>query len=577
MITFLSTLYPRIERRSRERACSSRQIRFFLQSAEQSAFFSSGERLLRFLGSLSLSAYGRMGVFYGVFSSVILLTRQKFSLPATMVSLGIAIASIPILHVEKSLYTELEDSRLLGGFLFDFCGFLCHEEQRKVKRCAWFPLFVAFFAAVLGIYLPSRILFGMLAGGILLYLLFLIPELGVCAVFLGLPFFQQLSSPTLFLILLSLLTCLAWLKKVLLGKRVASFDFLDRLVLLLVVLYALSGVVGAGGASSAWEGLSRAALLGFWFPVRGLLENERWQRRATFSLCLSASFCALLGIFQYFFAERELLWVDASRFSSLGSRVCATYSNPNFLALFLVLSLPFFLGIIFNKCHRAWIRSLAMLGFSAVCLCLILTWTRGAWLGAAGEVAVFLLLCGKESLAVFLMLPIPVAAVLRFLPYPVRLRFLSIGSLGESSIRYRLYTWRGVLRMLSAHPFGIGVGETAFQAIYPIYAVSGTERVMHAHRLDLQVLTEHGVIGFCVFLLFFLLILLRVLYALKCAKGQARIGILSAFCAILGATVMGCFDYIWYHFGNFTLFFMIAAWCCVRFSKEGEEEYHVKA
>ena len=43
-------------------------------------------------------------------------------------------------------------------------------------------------------------------------------------------------------------------------------------------------------------------------------------------------------------------------------------------------------------------------------------------------------------------------------------------------------------------------------------------------------------------------------------KGVDRVISLCCFCALLGALVMGAFDYIWYHFGNFTLFFILCAW-----------------
>ena len=124
--------------------------------------------------------------------------------------------------------------------------------------------------------------------------------------------------------------------------------------------------------------------------------------------------------------------------------------------------------------------------------------------------------------------------------------------------------------MLSHHFFGIGVGESAFSAIYPSYAVSGTERVMHSHRLDLQILSEFGVFGGLIFLLFFILLCLRATHTLAHAKHIARVSVLCASCALFGALVMGAFDYIWYHFGNFTLFFMLAAWVALPCSKKGD-------
>ena len=574
--TLLSDFYPCLTKRERTGNLRSHHPHFFLQASENSFFLSGGSQLFCFLGSLSLSSFGRMGLFYGVFSSVIqLILSESHSLLAVAFSLGIAVSSLPILHVEKSLYTELENSRILGGPLFDFCGLIAHEEARCVRRAPWLSLLLPFCAAIAGIYLPNRVLFGGLLLVLFVYLLFVVPELGVCSILFGMPFFQVLPSPTLILLGLTLVTLAAWLKKVLLGRRSCALDLLDRFVLLLAALYVLNGAVGAGGTVSLREGIARAVLLLLWFPVRSLLENKRWQHHASGAICLSSALCAAFGIFTYFFSESELKWVDIARFESLGSRVCGTYSNPNFLALYLVFSLPFFLGILFDRAEHVRKKRLTVLGLLVGCGCLILTWTRGAWIGAAVAVFLFLLLHGRESLGWLLMLPLPTALLLPFIPNPVRLRFLSIGSFEESSISYRFYTWRGVARMLGAYPYGIGVGEAAFQAVYPYYAVSGTESVMHAHRLDLQILTEHGVIGFVCFSGFFLLLLLRVFFALGHAEEGARTYVLCAFCALTGALLMGWFDHIWYHFGNFALFFIMAAWCAVAFANRRENREYV--
>jgi O-antigen ligase len=254
-----------------------------------------------------------------------------------------------------------------------------------------------------------------------------------------------------------------------------------------------------------------------------------------------------------------LLFVDTERFANIGSRVCSTFSNPNFLATYLVLVAPMFAPGILDRRRKRSLRALEGMGLAAVLLCIVLTWTRGAWLGIALATLLFLLLHSKQSFVCLLASPAVPVAVLPFLPSAVVSRFASIGG-GDSSISYRLYTWRGVWRMLDAYPFGVGAGEAAFTRLYPYFAVSGTERVMHAHRLDLQLLAEVGWIGFFIFLLFFVLLFLKIINGFYRLMARERLILLGCFCALVGALVMGVFDYIWYHFGNFTLFFALAAW-----------------
>ena len=43
---------------------------------------------------------------------------------------------------------------------------------------------------------------------------------------------------------------------------------------------------------------------------------------------------------------------------------------------------------------------------------------------------------------------------------------------------------------------GIGVGESAFDRIYPYYSFAGIEKAPHAHNLFLQLFIEVGIPGF---------------------------------------------------------------------------------
>jgi len=321
----------------------------------------------------------------------------------------------------------------------------------------------------------------------------------------------------------------------------------------------LGGIIGVGGVESFLESCVRVLFLLMWFPVRSLLENPKWRDRAVFSLCISSFLIAVLGIFEYYFGNTVLQYVDVSRFSDIGRRVTVTYANPNFLAFYLTLCAPFSLGLFLDETRQFRRRLFGAGCFLATLLCVIFTWTRGAWLGVFVSVVLCLLLWNRKSFLWVFFAPVFLCVAIPFIPDSVSARFLSIGSFGESSIRYRFYTWSGVHRMLSVYPFGIGVGEAAFSRLYPFFAVSGTERVMHTHRLDLQLRSDLGIFGFGICAVLLLLIFLRYIYLLRTGDPRIRISVLVPLCALVGALVMGAFDYIWYHFGNFLLFWVIAA------------------
>lgn len=570
IISFLISLYPRMEQKMLpDQAQRKYTPYFFLQAFENSLLLNRGNGWIEKCGEISLGTYGQAGVLYGVLTaSLWFFAPGNSSVSNLFFSLAITLASVPIMHVKTPLITELANSRLAGWFFFSFCGFFRPESVKKVRHPRATCLLIAVLFACLSLRLSVWKQLFLFCGGVALYLMFALPELGVCAFLFFLPFFNLLSAPTKLLLVVVLLLTVAWFKKALCGRRSLRFDLIDRVVAVLVLLYGLSGFAFTGGWAGVLEGCVRAGLLFVWFFVRNLFENRRWRACTRASLCFSATLVALLGIAEYFLAEKPLLFVDTERFANLGSRVCSTFSNPNFLATYLVLVAPMFALGFLDRFRKRSIRILEGFGLLSVMLCIVLTWTRAAWLGIAVATLLFLLLHSRESFSCLLFSPIAAFFATPFLPSSVVSRFASIGR-GDSSISYRLYTWRGVGRMLDAHPFGIGVGEAAFMQVYPRFAVSGTERVMHAHRLDLQLIAEHGWIGFGLFLLFFALLFLKSINGFYRLGTEARLVLLSCFCACVGALVMGAFDYIWYHFGNFTLFFALAAW---GMSVMGEEE-----
>jgi putative inorganic carbon (HCO3(-)) transporter len=188
---------------------------------------------------------------------------------------------------------------------------------------------------------------------------------------------------------------------------------------------------------------------------------------------------------------------------------------------------------------------------SAFCvLCILFTWSRGAWLALFLQFFLFLLFYSQKTRRLLCFSPLLLLSV-PFLPNNFRARLFSIGDLGESSIRYRLLTWQGSLKMLAAHPFGIGVGERAWRAVYPHFAMSGTKTVMHAHNLFLEVWAELGAVGLAVFLL----LVGRILAS--AVKGGKKAAVLS----LSGALVMGFFDHLWYYPGMLMPFFAFLALC----------------
>ncbi len=532
--------------------------------------FRTKRRLFRAFLKSSVSDVGLFWLIGGMIGMAgnLLLRRASVFSADVLIPLAQILSAPVLLRSPQNCARCVRKSAFFRWLLFDFCQLseapFHIRPWGRSKRWGWILLGIGFGCA--GVFASPLWTVGLLGGTVLAVLLFAVPELALLAVLGGLPFFNLSSRPTV-LLAGGLLVCVTvGAGKAVSGKRQTEWNRTDGFVLGLGALFAFGGLVTHG---SWWAGAVRAILLlSAWFSVRLLLNRPLWRQRAFAVMILSSLICALWGIGQYAVGDAELKWVDVSRFGNIGGRVCGFFGNPNLFAIFLLSTVPLCLGGCFQK-HPAWKRLFFGTSFLAGSVCLVLTWSRGAWLGWMLTSVLFLLLCSRRSLSVFMAFGCCSVGLVSYLPTNVLSRFRSIGNLADSSANYRFYTWRGVLRMLREHPWGIGCGEAAFRNVYPLYAVSGTESVMHAHHVFLEVFVELGIPGILLFLtILFCLFRKSVCGMARTGEGDVRTEVVCLFCLLLGCLLMGCFDSLWYHQGLFWLF-----WCvCALLENASEEE-----
>jgi len=530
--------------------------RSILKKAENARLLFLLSRFLNFLLGTALHCYG---VFFLSFGGVAFLIFLLVGNPSNFdfLSLGVFLSGIPLCFSREPLAEGLEKSDFARLFLFRYCGFAEFPQKgRKAGNTIWQFSFVGVAAGVFGALLGVKWILLFLIVAIVLPIAFCVPESIFPPVFLFFPFLGWTGHASLFLGIFAVLSLLFRIPKLLSGHRQDVFEKSDLLVLLCGLLLVLDGIISASGLDGRGF-LLCIYLLSVWFALRPSLTVPKWRNRVFFCFLLSGSICSAIGILQYFSGKATMKWLEIERFDLLGGRVSATFSNPNFLAVYLLVVFGVSLGWIF-KTGKArffgWIPLLLSVG------CLIVTWTRGAWLGVLAASGFYLAFHSASTLAAFFVLPLSLPGIFLFLPGGIRARFGSIGNLAETSSRYRIETWKGVLRLIADHPFGIGSGEETFHLVYPAYAVSGTESVMHAHNVYLQIAVEHGLIG--VFLFLFLIVLLfRSFFACRIGRNQSvdRGFFLGIAAAMVGLLTMGFFDHLWYQPTLFYLFATLAA------------------
>jgi O-antigen ligase len=123
----------------------------------------------------------------------------------------------------------------------------------------------------------------------------------------------------------------------------------------------------------------------------------------------------------------------------------------------------------------------------------------------------------------------------------------------------RAHFWEGAIQIIKDHPL-VGTGLGAFGAAYPRYdTANGTYRLEQAHNDYLQILTDGGVVGGVLGLLF-VIVLVRVALRRMQSHDKFRRGVaLGALAGCAGALVHSFFDFTLHTTANALMFLVLAA------------------
>jgi putative inorganic carbon (HCO3(-)) transporter len=276
---------------------------------------------------------------------------------------------------------------------------------------------------------------------------------------------------------------------------------------------------------------------------RGRAENVVWP------FLTGAAFSGFISVVQRLTGwTSPIAWVD-DVFEENLVRVVGTFTSPIFLAEMMVLALPLSIALLLAK--RDWRDRLVLLGFAGLQgLGLLLSQTRGAWLGFAFAFCVLAVLYDWRMLPVGLIVG---GVGLAVAPEIFLKRLLSSFSFADTSNAYRVSIWRGSIAMIRDYLFrGVGLGAEAFRKVYPEYMIIGTP-APHAHSTFLQFTLEVGLLGFISMAGLFLVWLYDAFKTVFGERGKsgsrwAEVGIVSgAVAAVAGNLLQGVIDYTWYN------------------------------
>ena len=427
-------------------------------------------------------------------------------------------------HAEE---TQRKDRLLLAGGAGLICGVLGGMTQPLLGGLAPFAigaLFLVIAKPIAGLY----------------FLVFLAPLM-----------------PTMVMAGLSLLCLCSMVIKSLLDPEFSwQFDGLGCLILLFLAIYLVAGITSFVPVKSISIFAIYLVFICAYFLVTHLIKTEKQLQNLLTVFVLSGTAVCLYGIAQYLFGwDVNQAWMDEEMFSDIKMRIYSTLENPNVLGEYILLVLPVAIGLMWTR--KGILTKLLYAGIAAMMLvALILTFSRGCWIGLLVAAAVFITFAAGKLWGLGLI-ALPVLPAV--LPESILNRFASIGDMKDSSTSYRVYIWMGTLAMMKDFwVSGIGMGAEAFQSVYPFYSYSGIV-APHSHNLFLQILVESGVCGIAVFLLILAFFFKRMAAGYQLGgKGTTTATLITAISAgVCGFLVQGLFDNCFYNYRVLLVFWYV--------------------
>jgi O-antigen ligase len=221
-------------------------------------------------------------------------------------------------------------------------------------------------------------------------------------------------------------------------------------------------------------------------------------------LCMAGLLC-LHGVYQYVVAVPiPESWVSQTELG-VRTRVFSLTGSPNILGSLIVLTAPMMASMAYYL-KRSWAKFLFVCLTGMMCLCLLFTFSRGAWVGMVVAVLLFALFVDRRLIAI---MGAAGAAALALVPsITSRLTYLFTTDYAEASaIGGRVLRWEvGRLLLTDNNPwlgFGLGRFGGAVAMNNQILDETETFEYFYMDNYYLKTMVEMGYIG----LIFFLVLL----------------------------------------------------------------------
>lgn len=501
----------------------------------------------RFLGVMMLSSLVSAGITW-------IFTRN---VSVVVLAIGIIGAIFCLGNVNM---TEFFNHSGFVSFCFKAVGletvnFSFYKEEKTGGRIAAAVAVLIGFAA--GLLSVKSVLFTLALpiGLFCIALIFAVPIAGIFFAVLIAPI-----GPTMALAGIALITAVsAVIKTIITPKMNWRMDGTGLGLCIMLGILLISSLTSFTPIKSTTVWIMYLIFVGFYFVIVNTVKTKEQLYSLIKVFTLMGALIALYGIMQYVFGwNTSNAWIDENMFEEATMRAYSTMGNPNVLGEYLLLVLPLSAVFALKYSWKRLAKWVYMLIFAGTALCLVFTQSRGCWLGFMLSAFIFVTFYNGRW---WKILPVFLVILPFIIPQTMIDRLMSIGDMGDSSTSYRVFIWLGTLDMMRHFWIGgIGMGEGAFNTVYPFYSYNAIV-APHSHNTFLQLLVEGGIGAVAAFIGTMIVFLKKMasVYKQKPKTALSSMLALAIASGVAGFLLQSMFDYTFYNYRMMAMFFMFMA------------------
>jgi len=235
--------------------------------------------------------------------------------------------------------------------------------------------------------------------------------------------------------------------------------------------------------------------------------------------------------------------------------VTASFNHYNNFGAYLALVVFPAMGLLFSR-QKGLYKVPAALLVILLIACLLLTFSRGSWLGFIGALVLMLVLSYRFGFSNIIFGTICVFLLFLLFSSSLEARARLIFQIGGDASRFAI--WRGAWLMIKETPF-LGKGLGTFMDYFPKYAPN--LGVQYAHNCYLQIWAETGIFSLIGFLLFVSSILYE---GIKKFRQNNDFVLLGLICGVFAFLIHSFFDTHFYSLQLAVLFWVSLGLICTK-------------